>query len=179
MGYGIVLESPLFSEIPPFIRGAVYSVDVPWRSIKSTFELYREGYDLDLDPDFQRPHVWNTEKKNQYIEFCLRGGASAMDIYFNCPNWTDRKDGPMVLVDGKQRVSAVQDFMENRVKAFGFYFNEFKDRMPSMNYRLRFNVNNLKTRKEVLQWYLDLNTGGVVHSNEEIEKVRELLKKEA
>jgi hypothetical protein len=39
-------------------------------------------------------------------------------------------------------------------------------------------VNELKTRREVLQWYLDLNAGGVVHTTKEIERVRELLAKE-
>jgi hypothetical protein len=39
-------------------------------------------------------------------------------------------------------------------------------------------VNDLKTREEVLQWYLDLNSGGVVHTEEELNRVREMLEKE-
>jgi len=35
-----------------------------------------------------------------------------------------------------------------------------------------------KTRAEVLTWYLQINAGGVVHSDEEIERVKELLKEE-
>jgi hypothetical protein len=35
-----------------------------------------------------------------------------------------------------------------------------------------------KTRAEVLQWYLDLNTGGVVHTDEEIAKVERMLEAE-
>jgi hypothetical protein len=38
-----------------------------------------------------------------------------------------------------------------------------------------FIVNDLRTRKEVLQWYLDLNTGGTIHTSDEIEKVKRLL----
>ena len=37
-----------------------------------------------------------------------------------------------------------------------------------------FNVNNLKTRADVLRWYLEMNTGGTPHSKEEIKRVEEL-----
>lgn len=34
-------------------------------------------------------------------------------------------------------------------------------------------MNDLKTEKEVLQWYIDMNSGGTPHSNMEIERVKE------
>lgn len=40
---------------------------------------------------------------------------------------------------------------------------------------LRINVNDLKTRDEVLQWYIDINAGGTPHTKEEIERVRAML----
>jgi len=36
-------------------------------------------------------------------------------------------------------------------------------------------VNNLKTRKEVLQWYIEFNSGGTVHTDAEIQRVKKLL----
>ena len=44
---------------------------------------------------------------------------------------------------------------------------------------LSINIATLKTRKEVLQWYLDFNTGGVIHTDKEINKVKDLLRKES
>ena len=38
------------------------------------------------------------------------------------------------------------------------------------------NVNDLKTEKEVLQWYVDMNSGGTPHSNEEIERVKKMIR---
>jgi hypothetical protein len=43
---------------------------------------------------------------------------------------------------------------------------------------IKFNINDLQYRREVLQWYLDMNTGGTVHSKEEIQRVKHLLEKE-
>ena len=40
---------------------------------------------------------------------------------------------------------------------------------------LLFNVNNLKTKKEVLKWYLEMNTGGTVHTKDELNKVKGML----
>ena len=41
----------------------------------------------------------------------LRGGASGMNIYTNCPGWMSGSHGDFVLVDGKQRVDAVCKFL--------------------------------------------------------------------
>jgi hypothetical protein len=85
--------------------------------------------------------------------------------------------GEFVLVDGKQRLDAIAAFMENRVKAFGTYYKDYEDRLRTLD-GIKVNVNDLKTRAEVLQWYLDLNTGGVVHTTAEINKVKVLLEEE-
>ena len=59
---------------------------------------------------------------------------------------------------------------------FGYYRKDYTDRTDMIRVRFEFIVNNLQTRREVLQWYLDLNTGGTVHTSEEIKKVKNLLK---
>jgi hypothetical protein len=38
-------------------------------------------------------------------------------------------------------------------------------------------VNDLKTEAEVLRWYLEINAGGTPHTEEELDKVRKMLKK--
>ncbi len=38
-------------------------------------------------------------------------------------------------------------------------------------------VNDLKTEKEVLQWYVDMNLEGTPHTNDEIERVRKMIQK--
>lgn len=75
-------------------------------------------------------------------------------------------------MDGLQRITAYMRFYNNEIPAFGHYYKEFEDRPKNW---IKLNVNNLKTRKEVLTWYLEMNTGGTPHSKEEIEKVQRLL----
>ena len=60
----------------------------------------------------------------------------------------------------------------------GHKYEDFKDRPNHTDATLEFHINNLQTRAEVLQWYLDFNSGGTMHTQDELNKVRKLLKKE-
>jgi hypothetical protein len=170
-----------FRDIPQFTRSAAYKCEQSWR--------YLEGWLADqddpgcqqvlvLDPDFQRAHVWNEKQQIRYVEFILRGGQSSRDLYFNHPRWNSDFRGELVLVDGKQRLQAVRRFLANEIPAFGRLYGEYADKLPH-DCAFTVHINNLKTRKEVLQWYIDLNAGGVAHTEEEIAKVYALLLKEA
>lgn len=165
-------------EIPKFIHGGHYSVTVDWDYIEQWIEDKLQ-HNLELDPDFQRAHVWNQEKQIRYIEFILRGGESSRVIYWNCPGWMNDFRGPMLLVDGKQRLEAVRAFLRGDIPAFGTFINDWEPRLlRKARASFTFNVNNLDTRAQVLQWYLDLNSGGVVHTQEELDKVQVLLAQE-
>jgi hypothetical protein len=169
-------------DIPPLVPDAEYDIAVAWTSIDRQLDEFAEGYGIDLDPDFQRGHVWNDDQRTRYIEFILRGGTSSRTILFNQSGWGRHSEGrgePVVLVDGKQRLETARMFLRGEVKAFGSTIDQFEDKLDRIKHRFQFNVNSLATRKEVLQWYVDLNSGGVVHTSEEIERVRALMAAES
>ena len=169
---------PRFRDIPQFTRTGSYAPNVSWKYLPEQLKHHIEDYGLDINPDFQRGHVWDDEKRIHYVEFALRGGRSSMDLYFNCPDCHIGGVEDYVLVDGKQRLAAAVKFINNEIPAFGHYFREFIDKMPMMEPNFLWHVNDLKTREEVLTWYLELNSGGVVHTSEELNRVRKLLKEE-
>ena len=172
-----------FREIPQYTRSGSYEVDMSldyvYQTVIKEWATGKEqvGRHLELNPDFQRGHVWTKAKKSAWIEHTLRGGVSGKVIYLNHPGWMNSFEGDFVLVDGKQRLDAIAAFMENKIKAFGTYYKDYTDRLHALS-GIKVNVNDLKTRAEVLQWYLDLNTGGVVHTSAEIKKVQILLDEE-
>ena len=168
-----------FQDIPQFTRWGSYHVDVDWSYLERNLSRWDEDYGVELDPDFQRAHVWSETQQIRYIEFCLRGGKSGREIYWNCPTFGGSHETHLiVLVDGKQRLNAVLRFMRNEIPVFGSLRNEYTDSPRLQHGRFSFNVNDLMTRAEVLQWYIDLNDGGVAHTSEEIKKVKALLAKE-
>lgn len=172
-----------FKDIPQFTRGPSYQVNVDWKYLELQLANWAEKDEgtggLDLDPDFQRCHVWTEQQQIAYVEFCLKGGASGKEILFNSPDWGGNYKRPTVLVDGKQRLEAVRKFLRNELPIFGgHYFKEYEDRLPNFKADFIFKVNDLKTKKEVLQWYLDLNFAGTPHTNEELDRVKKLLEKQ-
>lgn len=169
-------------DIPQFTRYASYRVDIPWSNLEKWLNDLQEqfGNDFQLDPDFQRAHVWNEEKQIKYVEYVLKGGLGSKTILWNCPGWQKNdKMGPFVLVDGKQRLEAVRKFLKNELPVFGHFLNEYHDKPRDLVCSFSMNVNDLETRYEVLNWYLDVNDGGVAHTKKEIEKVRKLALKES
>jgi len=167
-----------FRDVPQYVRDGGYQVDIPLDMLIDTINRFTDSYCLQMQPDFQRAHVWTDEQSSRYVEFLLRGGRSSRIIYFNHPGWQDSYEGEFVLVDGLQRVNACLRFLRNELTIFhGQYFGDFTDTLPPLQ-GLKFNINSLKTRAEVLQWYLDLNEGGVVHTTDELDRVRAMLEAE-
>lgn len=134
---------------------------------------------VDLNPLFQRPRVWTPEQKTKYLEFRLMGGQTGRDIHFNTasPNrgWTE----PLLLMDGKQRVDAVLEFLADKVPVFGHVLSEYEDRPDYSMAEFHFHVHNFEDPDDILQWYCDMNRGGVIHSDAEIQLVQALKGKHA
>lgn len=171
-----------FSDIPQFTRDSNYKVNMDIRRIPAWIRE-NEGYGLQLNPSFQRGHVWTEQQQIAWLEFFLRGGKSGIDIYFNDPffNDWDRKEEDkdaykdFVCVDGLQRLTAVQRFIGNEIPVYGSYYKEYTDPRSLTSYSLIFHVNNLKSEKEVLQWYIDMNAGGTQHDQGEINRVKQMI----
>ena len=154
-----------------------YQVDIPLKDLKHTIDRYINGMvsPLILDPDFQRGHVWTLMQKTKYLEHLLSGGKGSRTIIFNCAGWMHDFRGPFVIVDGKQRLTACLEYLDDEVPAFGHYYYQMEDRLPSL-ITLQFAINNLSDYNDVLKWYLLLNSGGTPHSNDELDRVRKMIK---
>lgn len=172
-----------FKDIPPFTHSSSYQVNVSWTYIEDQLKSMANMGGVELDPDFQREHVWSEVQQIRYVEFCLRGGTSGRNILWNGTTF-GRETGdssswdPIVLVDGKQRLQAVRRFMRNEIPAFGTLRNDYEDKLRMVRPDFIFHINDLKTRAEVLQWYLEQNASGTPHTDDEIARVRALLEAE-
>ena len=171
------------ADIPQLIRvgqGTQWDLD----QFQDTFARWKDNYGLNLDPEFQRPHVWSEETKIKFIEFILRGGV-VQPMRFNSPvfggethkNHSDLSED-IVLVDGKQRLNAIMEFIDNKIAVFGGnYLSDFDN--PDLVLRstsITVQVNKLQTKHELYQWYLEMNEGQVAHTQEELDRVRNLMK---
>lgn len=167
------------------LRTAQYEVDHDWRSFQRALAGYAADYGgIELNPDFQRGHVWTPDQQRHFIENVLRGviSSSGFVVQFNCPNWENAAyagDLPVGFqcIDGLQRITAVQAFMDGTVHPFGLSVEDLNlsgFSMKGSRYRFRLAVHDFQSRAELLQHYLDLNAGGTPHTAAEIARVRSL-----
>lgn len=73
--------------------------------VKKLCEVRRE---LVIDPDFQRNSVWGSKQKMELVESILMGIPIPVMYLF------EMKDGTKQVVDGRQRITAILDFLNNR-----------------------------------------------------------------
>lgn len=166
-----------FSDIPQFTREGNWECNYSVLRFVRQIEDFEKEDGLEMNPDFQRGHVWTEEQQINFIEFILRGGKTGRTIYLNHPNWMgsfDKGSVGFVCVDGLQRTTAIRRFINNEIPAFGTFYKDFEGSPRILN-DMKININDLKTKEEVLHWYIQMNEGGTPHSKEEIDRVKKML----
>lgn len=169
-----------FKDIPKFTQRPSYHVNVGLDYIEDWINDNIEELGLQLNPDFQRGHVWTEKQQVAYIEYLLRGGSSGREFYFNrIGGMHDLRNlkAEFVCVDGLQRITAIMRFLHNKIKVFGLYLNEYEEGVRMADVIFSMNVNDLKSKKLVLIWYLEMNSGGTPHTEQELKKVEEMIDK--
>lgn len=169
---------------------ATYTVDVGLNHIESWLKGLQDDMvtmngSFELEPDFQRGHVWTLEQRTRYMESFIRA-AAARTIMFNCPGWNreggagDINSHTFQCIDGLQRLTAIRRFMADEVPVFDGLVASMLEGTPFDPVRMRIQVAiyEFRWRADLLQFYLDHNSGGTVHPKSELDRVR-LLQSEA
>jgi hypothetical protein len=131
-------------------------------------------------PDYQRGYVWTEEDKLRYVESAFKDLDLGKFIFVHDATY---KDYRLEVLDGKQRLSALIEFVTSQLKYKGKYFHEmsrkdrrlFKSRMVQTATIDR----NTYSRTDLLNLFLEVNAAGVPQTEEHLEYVRGLLAEEA
>ncbi len=102
----LIMTITKFRDIPQFTSDGNWRAEYSLANAVRTIREWMDDSKLDIDPDFQRLHVWTESQQIAWLEFFFRGGKSGRDIYFNHPGWQRMYEGEFLLVDGKQRIQA-------------------------------------------------------------------------
>lgn len=177
--YGIVRPMP----------APVYTVDWHVGDLEKILasqerDIIESGGTFELEPDFQRGHVWTVAQRIAFVESMVRKTAPNR-IMFNCPGWSrssagtgDIPDHTFQCIDGLQRLTTLRKFLAGEFTVFGEAKLSFRDLKGTpfdlCRLRLQMAVYEFDSRAELLSLYLDLNNGGTVHTQSEIDRVRAL-----
>lgn len=171
-------QRPSFRTIPQLLTaryGSGVGSTMDWSHLASWLRDHFILPGIDLNPIFQRGRVWTTQQKIRYVEFRLAGGTTGGDIHFNDPSPSREKRLPLLLMDGKQRIDAALSFLDGELPVFGHVLSEYVDQPDRLSFQLH--IHRFTEVDEILQWYCDMNRGGVVHSDAEIARVQGLVGK--
>jgi hypothetical protein len=86
---------------------------IPWDPDVQTIVGRIRLKKLDLQPDFQRGDVWSDAKKRRLIDSILR------EWHVPPIHVVELKDGRQEVLDGKQRLTAIWDFVEGSITVDG------------------------------------------------------------
>lgn len=82
---------------------------------------------LDVNPPYQRGLVWGLTRKRNLVKSLLMGipvpSIVINDRGVRFEEWDAEKDPTYVVVDGKQRITALRDFVDGKFTVPGHWFD--------------------------------------------------------
>lgn len=146
--------------------------------IISLIESYIISFGVDFNPSYQRGLVWKLEDEQKLIESVFDRVDIGKFVFIHLGY---EKDLMYEILDGKQRLTALYRFYTDQFKYKGYYYSE-------LPYKLKHvfedsSVAVACTRKEdmkekdILNYFLKLNTTGKPVDSVHINKIREIFNK--
>lgn len=165
------------------LRTAKWSADYSWDRLEPGLKSMAEDYGgLVMNPDFQRGHVWTPDQQQHFIENCLRGvvTTAGLLIQFNCESFSsyqnDVSNSAMECLDGLQRYTAITEYVKGNVKPFGLSVDEYShSSFDPRRFYIKVAIHDFTNRAQMLQYYLDINSGGTMHTSSELDRVKGLM----
>lgn len=155
--------------------------DVRLDYYNSTIEsLLRRNYafGIDFDPDYQREYVWDAKDKEMLLDSIFKNidiGKFVL-IHVSDEEWHKRGLSYEIL-DGKQRLSTLIEFYENKLAYKGKYYNDLSgmDKMAFTEHQVAVAEVRETDKKTVLKYFLMLNRTGKSMDESHLEEVEKML----
>ena len=132
---------------------------------------------INMNPEYQRGYVWELTDKQKFIDSVFHNVDLGKFVFYDTDNYTP---GNYVyeIVDGKQRLSTLIEFYENRFPmSNGLYYNHLtgKERSYFKNRTIQVADISKLTKNQIYELFVTLNTSGKRIDEEHINKVKEMI----
>ena len=170
------------TKLKPCISKAHYDL----KYVKSALVDWEDRYKVvELNPDFQRGHIWSEHQQTKFIEGMLKNtvSESSLTIHFNNPYYrgyepknTDLPNG-FQCIDGLQRLTAILKYLNGELYPFGYDVNFFNTQYEYSGSYLYIYIAmySYEKKKDLLEHYLAINEGKTVHTDEELNRVKGMI----
>lgn len=143
------------------------------RDISSILHSIYGGAGLDLEPDYQRDHVWGIDQKIALIDSIFKNVDIGKFTIIRRP-FSEKRTHYYEVLDGKQRIQALIDFFECRFEYKGKTYNDlhWRDRNHFKGYSVSWAETEPLTNEQKYRYFLKLNVSGIPMSEDQLNKVR-------
>ncbi len=170
----------ILREIQENVPDCTYHVNIGIGWLKKAIKQYS----VNIDPPYQRGYIWTEEQEKKFVGACLENYNTIPPFWFNWKNKKFERDSCEV-VDGKQRIKASLRWLDCEIPAVCpcgtiVWYEELDEiDLRGISTGVMFDWNFVElNRIEVMQFYLRLNCGGTIHTEEDLNRVRKLIENE-
>ncbi len=137
----------------------------------------KTSFGVDFDPEYQRGYVWEMKDKMLLIDSVFNCIDIGKFVFIHLEYGETAKDLGYEILDGKQRLSTLCDYYENRFAYNGLFYNDLSKREQSHfeNYPVSMAEISNVTREQKLRYFLTLNRGGKQMGEEQLQRVAKML----
>ena len=137
--------------------------------------VYASHAGVDFDVEYQREHVWELEDKVALIDSIYNNVDIGKIVFVQLHEGTKGKY--YQVLDGKQRMTALCEFYEDRFPYKGFYFSNlsWQDKHTFRNHPITYGFLENPDKRGIYETFVKLNTCGKPMDHKHIEKVQKLL----
>lgn len=150
---------------------------------------YKVDFDVKLSDgkNLQRDFVWSLDQKRELILSIIKGiplPRFAAVCFTDDTKNRQEQHKVFKIIDGKQRLSTVRDFMENKFCIFvdnkAYYYDDFDQELQRSIWGcdLRFNIvyeypDTKLTDKQLITWFELINFAGTIQDKQHLKNLKD------
>ncbi|MBJ9640742.1 DUF262 domain-containing protein [Citrobacter sp. FDAARGOS_156] len=136
---------------------------------------------LNFGSEYQREYIWGEEEQQTFLRVLISGFPIGSVALAKAPDW-DTSDGPYIeVVDGKQRLTTLKMFINNKIpivigdeEIFWFEFSR-AEQLSFGRPTLTAVILDDATTKDRIEYFIAVNFTGVPQSEEHKRHVMQLM----
>ncbi len=126
---------------------------------------------VNFEPTYQRDYVWSDIDRENLITSIFNNNSIGSFVFSQNGYIADTEQ--YEIIDGKQRLTTIVDFFEDRFAYNGYYFSMLSknDQYHFLRMQVSFGTLNGATLKQKLAAFISLNTSGKVMDSKHLKNV--------
>jgi hypothetical protein len=139
---------------------------------------YHYHFGIDFNPDYQRGYVWDQKDKELLLDSIFKNIDIGKFVLIHLSNEEWHKRGfSYEILDGKQRLSTIIEFYENKLAYKGKYYNDLSgiDKNTFTEHKVSVAEVRETDKKIILKYFLMLNRTGKSMDESHLAEVEKML----